>query len=418
MLTASVHAQLLLRVLEAPNPESGGSFGLEVSAVPDLSGDGLDDVVVGAPGEGSGDTGQVHVFNGVTGAQLYAIGNSQLLFFGNGVAGVPDLDGDGKGDFAVYTQLRFTALLVEVHSGASGGLLYTLQSPRDPLGGFGFGMAGFSDLDGDGAGDLVIGALSEDYNPILGMNAGRAYGFSGAGGELSYILASPYKMRDANFGFSVAPVPDLDNDGISEVAIGAPFESPDGKGVGRAYVFSGATGRPLLELAPPNRIREGAFGWAVAGLKDIDGDGEPDVAVGAPRETVPGGPIFAGRVHIFSGKTGALVRTLISSAPMQTGFFGQSLARLEDTDGDGMDDLLIGSPGRIFVRSGRASVYNPATGALQYDLTSPDQEALFGYSVSGLQDVDGDGRGDFVVSSPLDGIGGQVFIYSGALAAR
>ena len=79
---------------------------------------------------------------------------------------------------------------------------------------------------------------------------------------------------------------------------------------------------------------------------------------------------------------------------------------------------FLGGPGQIFVTSGHCFVFNPAGGALQYELTSPTQQALFGYSLSGLQDVNGDGRGDFVVSSTQDGVGGQVFIYSGAPVVR
>src|SRR5690606_16999294 len=108
-----------------------------------------------------------------------------------------------------------------------------------------------------------------------------AYVYSGATGALLYALASPHAGYQSWFGFAVAGVPDLDGDGRGDLLISAPAESHAAQNDGRAYVFSGATGDLLHTLTSPNPFSGGNFGGAVAGLDDLDGDGRGDLLVGA-----------------------------------------------------------------------------------------------------------------------------------------
>lgn len=419
LLTGSIHAQVLLYQLESPDPMVVGEFGFAVSGVPDLSGDGVHDLVVGAPHEGS--RGRTHVFNGASGDMLYtldAIPDGSL--FGFYVAGTPDLDGDGMGDVAA--QIRTPTLhLVQVYSGATGSLLDTLQSPNDPEGNFGLRIAGVGDLNGDGASEILVGAPFEDKG--RGIDVGNAYLFSGATTAPLYSLGSPHKQEGGQYGWGLGVIPDTDGDGISDYAVGASHENIGQKGAGRVYLYSGATGALLLELASPNRNRSGGFGYAIAGLNDIDGDGRGDIAVGAPFETPGVEQTHAGRVYIFSGATGRVLHTLVSPNAERYGRFGISIARLLDVDDDGQDDLLVGAywenPNDDFFSAGRCYVYNAATGELQYELASPNEENdgdTFGWSVAGLEDINGDGHGDFAASAYSENDGrGRVYIYSGAL---
>src|SRR5690606_5026827 len=241
--------------------------------------------------------------------------------------------------------------------GATGAHLLTPNSPNSQeVGAFGRALAGVPDLDGDGADDLLVGASKED---ALASNDGRAYVFSGATGALLRTLTSPNAEEGGIFGDAVSGVPDADGDGVSDLLVGARLEghgtSPDA--AGRAYVFSGATGDLLHTLASPNEIDAGNFGFAVAGVPDLDGDGRGDLLVGAPVEGPRPGSLFNrayGRAYVFSGSTGTLIRTLASPARGEScedlffdacDAFGRAVAGLHDVDGDGRGDIFAGAPG-------------------------------------------------------------------------
>src|SRR6185436_4731384 len=117
-------------------------------------------------------------------------------------------------------------------------------------------------------------------------------------------------------GVSVAGIPDVNGDGKGDVVVGAteedPGNSPDE--VGRAYVFSGATGALLWKLLPPAPPVKLHFGIAVAGCADLNGDGRGEVIVSSSDEDI-GPQNGAGKVHIYSGKTGLRIRSLQAPAP-------------------------------------------------------------------------------------------------------
>ena len=121
-----------------------------------------------------------------------------------------------------------------------------------------------------------------------------------------------------NFGVSTAGVPDLDGDGRGDVLVGAWRENGGAEDAGRAYVFSGVTGARLRTLASPNPELDAQFGRSVAGVPDADGDGQGDLLVGAPLED--GGASNSGRAYLFSGATGELLRTLVSPTRRRTAF--------------------------------------------------------------------------------------------------
>jgi hypothetical protein len=416
MLTVGpVAAQPLLHALTSPNLEPSGRFGDAVAAIRDLDGDNAPDLLIGAPGEPL-DSGRVYVFSGavVTRIRTLASPSAERGGFGTAVAAVPDADGDGVEEVLVGASFEvlnpINAGRAYVFSGASGALLHTLNSPNPQASGrFGFAVSGVPDLDGDGRGDLLIGAYNEGFG-------GRAYVFSGATGALRRTLVSP----DSNpgkgaFGGAVAGVEDLDGDGRGDLLIGA-YGEDDG---GHAYAFSGATGVRLHTLtAPPDG--GGRFGWAVAAVPDADGDGRPDLLVGA-REAHPGpSPFASGRAYLFSGATGLRLHTLASPDEEENAYFGATLSGVEDLDGDGRGDLLVGAhnedpdggPGN----AGRAYVFSGASGALLHALRSPDGEinGIFGWAVAGTPDLDGDSRGDLLVGAPGEGVGGRAYVFSGA----
>ena len=102
-------------------------------------------------------------------------------------------------------------------------------------------------------------------------------------------LASPTAEANGGFGDNVAGVPDANGDGRGDLLVGAPSENGGATDAGRAYLFSGATGALLRTLTSPNAEVSGAFGEAVAGVPDADGLPEDVlVVVGAGHLVGPG----------------------------------------------------------------------------------------------------------------------------------
>ena len=431
--------------LRSPSQEADGRFGGAVAFVPDADGDARADLLLGArledPGASPQEAGRAYLFSGTDGALLRALASpspEEDGTFGFAVAGVPDVDGDGRGDLLVGAPDEDPGASPEgagrayVFSGADGSLLRVLASPNQEGGGsFGVSVAGVADADGDGRGDLLVGARDEDPGASP-EGAGRAYLFSGADGALLHVLASPAVEADGQFGHSVAGVPDANGDGRGDLLVGARTEDPGlaPANAGRAYLFSGATGAVLRTLASPNQEENGRFGHSVAGVPDADGDGRGDLLVGANLEDPGFAPDNAGRAYLFSGATGAVLHTLASPNPEENGRFGQSVAGVANGDDDGRGDLLVGAsfedPGFAPSDAGRAYLFSGSTGAVLRTLASPNEEAggLFGEAVAGSPDAGGDGRGDLLVGAPLEDPGvspidaGRAYLFSGSDTPR
>ena len=158
----------------------------------------------------------------------------------------------------------------------------------------------------------------------------------------------------------------------------------------------------------------------MAALGDVNADGTVDFAVGVPGKDIGGeeGIANVGLVYIFSGKTGALLRTL--NDPPRGGDeagagFGSALANAGDTNGDGVTDILIGAPGE-----GRAYLFDGKTGALLLSIVSPVHETVpsFGYAVAGGQDFNRDRKPDLVIGAPLQSnFAGAAYIFDGTSGA-
>lgn len=410
--------------LVSPNEQASGEFGLAVSWVPDVNGDGSDDILVGAPNEevGSGptDAGRAYLFDGVTGSLLRTFVSPDERtsgYFGISVAGMPDITGDGKGEVIIgaYGDGVGSGITnpgrVYVFNGATGALIYTLVSPHeDNYGYFGFSVSSVADINGDGYADIVIGAYRENL-PSNPTDSGAVYVFSGADGSLLRTLTSPNKETSGWFGRSVSGIPDVNGDGRGDILVGAHQEDPGSSpaNCGRAYIFCGATGALLHTLVSPNEQLSGWFGFSVAGIADVDGDGLGDVVIGAPREKTGASPSEAGRAYVFNGATGALIRTLISPNEEDTGWFGYTVSGAPDATCDGLSEIIIGAyredPGASPSDSGRAYIFNGGTGNLLRTLISPNEQTngYFGFSVSGVRRISG--KSHVVVGARRESVG-------------
>jgi hypothetical protein len=385
---------------------SGGAaadhLGWAVAGVADLDGDGLGDVIVGAPDDDEGgraNAGSVQVLSGADGQLLWAAyGDTAGDLFGQAVAGISDVDGDGAGDVIVGAPKddpagRSEAGTVFVYSGATGLLLWT-ASGDTTLDVLGSAVASVPDLDGDGADDVVIGAPDDD--PLNNTNAGSVYVHSGASGALLWKAGGAGGLD--HLGAAVGGVADLDGDGLGEVIASAPDDDLPGRiNAGSVFVISGGTGAVLWTTAGDSASDR--YGGSVAGVADLLGTGFPGVVVGANLDD-PGGRLNAGTVYALDGATGAVIWTV--SGANANDNLGSSVAGGADVNADGFGDVVAGAPlarvlGVAFV--GAAYVYSGADGAQAFQTTGSATGDAVGRSVAWMPDVDGDGRGDLVVGA-------------------
>jgi hypothetical protein len=285
------------------------------------------------------------------------------------------------------------------------------------------------DLDGDGLTDLAVGASGEDGDGAAQLNTGAVYLlFLNNRGALSHHFKLSNKTASetvvslplpsgARFGTSVA-LHGVDKDGTVHLAVGAPGVRSDR---GAVYIInvdlglaSYAASRRMSTLTPklvsmrqisPSSLATGErFGSSVAWIPDQDGDGEPELAVGAPGST---SATSQGAIYVVKTSTGAVLETVVSPSPAQEAKFGASIALGDDINGDGLREVLVGAPGESAVYLLRPSS-DDAIGSGQttrWDSTTIGVGADdgFGQSVAVLGRLDSDEVADVALGVPFLG---------------
>ena len=366
--------------LRSPNEAETGRFGWCVAGIPDITGDGLGDVVIRGECQG-------HLFDGANFEYLRTLVSPSGCFRGwsssnQNLSGIPNANDGGKvvGGDAPFGESNGAYIF----SGLTWDLPLSLASPDpDPMGGFGVAVSGMAYVTENGLGEVIVGAPSEDVDDI--EDAGRAYIFNGVTGDY-LILESPNPTLGGIFGWSVSSVPDVDAEGNAGVVVAA-------RGEQRVYIFNTATGPPLT-LSSPNEEESGNFGARVSGIPDVTGDGHGDVVVAAYFEEGK-----RGRAYLFDGANGELLHTLISPDPVPEDIFGWSVSGVPDLNGDGLGEIIVGSD--RLDNAGRGYVYDGYTGDCIQTLISPNEQpgGYFGRSVSGVSDMNGDGLGEVIVGA-------------------
>ncbi len=402
----------------------GGWFGYPIARIGDVNGDGLPEFLVSAryqnpPG--------VHVLDG-SGSLLYQI-NSQSNDinegFGASISSAGDVDADGVEDVLIGAPFNRERGIwngaAYLHSGADGSFLRRFLGSADDIRlGTAVGRAG--DVDGDGVEDQIVGAPVADRNNKAGYAEGAAYVYSGATGSLLHTIWGPSnKTTYPLFGSAVCGVGDVNGDGRGDLLVGA-WGDWDSNGfmTGSATLFSGLDGSVLHRSF--GALADDHYGFALAGLGDIDFDGVPEYAVGAYQHSGKGD----GYVRIYSGQMQSLIATLTGSTnDAYYDKFGISVAAAGDVDADGVVDVVVGTEpyhrdneggyyGQPYVR-----IYSGATLTPLYNLRREVSRVytFFGVSVAGVGDLNGDGFGEIAVGAPFgpdDGTyRGEVVLYSG-----
>ncbi len=333
--------------------QAGAGAGMAVAAG-DLDGDGFADLAIGAPDRDGGAGGIFVLTEAASGTvkissgRLLAGAGTERL---GGALAIADLDGDGIEDLVAGTPRDGLAGSVRVwfgpvEHGAAADLV--IPGPR-PGAGFGAAVAAVSDQDGDGLGELVVGAPGDTAGAA---RSGTVWLFDGLGG-----LEAVFGGVNAGdqVGAAVAVGGDTDGDGRFELLIGAPGVSVAGAlERGAVYVLPGSTasgslihvGSGLSGFRLDGAAAGDRAGHAVAFGGDVNGDGRDEILVGGPaarRLVAPGG--MAWLVAGGGGAQSLRAATARFLSTTETQALGHSLLGLGDVDGDGFDDLMVGAPG-------------------------------------------------------------------------
>ncbi|MFT7667810.1 MAG: hypothetical protein ACI8X5_000494 [Planctomycetota bacterium] len=332
--------------------------------------------------------------------------------FGSAVAGVGDVDGDLVPDWAASSPFSNTngsmSGSVRIFSGATGN---TLMSFTGAAAGdlFGYSVAG-GDLNGDGRSDIIIGAYGSDSG---GTDAGTVYAFSGL--DESLIFSQDGSSAGDSLGFAVSFIRDVNGDGKGDVLAGAWTADSNGmNNNGEVVLLRGTNGVQMDKWVGENPFD--FFGYSVAGLDDVDGDGFGDLVVGAPGNGVNGSG--AGSAYVYSGATGALIHSMLGDAAGDG--FGSAVADGGDVDIDNSSDIFVGAPGSDLnaANAGLARIFSGTTGATLYSFTGDGIGDNFGGAVAGNFDVTADNITDLFVGAanadPNGTSSGLVRVLSGA----
>ncbi|MGB0953771.1 MAG: integrin alpha [Planctomycetota bacterium] len=375
------------------------TFGFSSANAGDFDGDSVDDIIIGASGSapsGMVVAGSVYVYSGVDGSELFHWdGPVAWHGLGSAVASAGDVNGDGIEDVLVGARAADpggmqSAGCAYLYSGMTGALLFQWNgtSANDHLG---CSVSSAGDLNLDGYLDVLVGA---DYSSPGGLSfSGSIFAYSGFDGSELFRIDGTKLWAEA--GSEVESIEDVNADGIPDILSG---------GNRFAAIYSGADGSMIHDLNLGNWGSN--FGQAVAVIGDVNQDGMKDVAVGAHRE-IRFGVRNVGSVRVFSGMDGSLLYRI--SGNHKNDRFGHSISGVEDQNGDGTPDFVVGAIQQNLFgpeASGRVGLYSGVDGSLLQGWSGVEAGSEFGYYVSKMSDLNQDGRAEILVGAPSRTIAG------------
>ncbi|MFN8549201.1 MAG: FG-GAP-like repeat-containing protein [Candidatus Eisenbacteria bacterium] len=408
-----------------PGDQSNALFGENAITAGDVDGDGFSDILVGARTYANGEAseGRMMIFrggpSGVSSTPFRTYESDEVgAQYGASVACLGDATGDGFDDVAVgapaYGASDIGAVFVYKGSASgppAGGANRTLLGDGIDNGGFGGWVSDAGDVNGDGFQDLLVGSSLYSNGQA---NEGRALLYLGAAGGVStsasWIVES--NVVGARFGYRVSTAGDVNGDGFDDVLIGAVRFTNGQTTEGKAFLYLGSAAG--LSTTPAWQVegeQTGAnLGASLANAGDVNADGYADFLIGA--QAYDNGNTNEGRVYLFLGSP-----TPISTTPARTyegnedaALLGTALGTAGDVNGDGYADYLIGGSGFDAggTNRGKAMLFlggggtPPASPAFTY-LGPQDGDSFADCAVT-AGDIDADGYSDFLIgASHYDG---------------
>lgn len=267
---------------------------------------------------------------------------------------------------------------------------------------YGAAVASVGDLNHDGYGDFAVGDPGDDNG---GTDAGRVFVYFGRAANLPTTPDLVLRVGNGGdqFGFSIVGLGRFNGDEFDDLAVGAPNNDGAGLDAGRVYIFYGGANMnatPDLNLA--GQTAGDHFGWSLAGGFDFNGDGTPDLAVGAPDRS--NAQLQAGEVRIFYGASSpSTTAAVILAGENARDQFGFALHGAGHFNGDTFDDLVVGAPQQFQLNKGRAYVCLGRAGSgapTRVTFEGTNGTDRFGWAVGGGGNVNGDGYDDIVVGAP------------------
>jgi hypothetical protein len=452
---------------------SGSLLGYSVSTACDANGDGISDVVAGAPGYQG--TGAAFIFLGTLNG-LDTIPDTILTsflagsYFGLSVSGVGDVNNDGFSDILIGAMFGSNpesgeGLAMLYYGGscpisveAYHNLTDSLPRPNrvgyvrklcltDPLiieqnissAGFGSTVSAAADINGDGYSDVIIQSFD-------GQGVGASYLYYGdsigVSSPTTIPLANSYVRDPSHFGengSSVVSVGDVDGDGFADVAVaryggsayrpfayifhgtpnGLSINSPDilSREENKGYQSTAADSNAWSNIPDMQFVAE----YTVGSAGDWNGDGFADVMVG--RACEDSAQQQRGILIYFGSLAG------VDSLADDTVWFGNYFSQLDfpfsstgDVNGDGYSDVFVGAPddslngpfdvGAVYSFYGHPT---PPDSSNPTILTCDSSDAVFGFQIACVGDLNSDGFGDFVAGAGgYNGGLGAFFLYYGA----
>ncbi|MBD2295802.1 FG-GAP repeat protein [Anabaena sphaerica FACHB-251] len=453
-------------------------LGYSISNAGDVNGDGIDDIIIGAPlddpneennagssyvvfgtNQGFPTTIDISTLNGINGFTL--IGGTEGDGSGHSVSAAGDINGDGIDDlvigapfadpngessgaaYIVFGKNSFSSTPTINLSSLNGtnGFIINGLAAEDELG---YKVSNAGDINKDGFDDLIIAAPNVYSNPngqpgkayvIFGQsNFNSNFDLTSLNGSNAFVING--LTANDELGFAVSSAGDVNNDGIDDLIIGAHYADPNGSRSGRAYIVFGSEEQfsSTLDLSSLNGSNgfiingqdDEELGFSVSSAGDVNNDGIDDIIIGAPFAHPNGVTHAAGISYVVFGKDGNFEPILdLSTLDGNNGFAikgigesdnsGWAVTGVGDVSGDGIDDFIISannadpngeSSGQSYVIFGKnnfGSSINLADidGTNGFVINGKSVWDNLGHSVSGGGDVNGDGIRDLIVSAPF-----------------